>query len=282
MNDINHCLIYTAIFIGIVGIIIVALYQQGKKETFITNQKVIWTYWSDSTLPPFIETCIGTWHRHNPDYTINIVNRKNLHQFVKLDITNLRHNDSITRESDFVRLELMATHGGYWIDASTICTRPLQEIPAQCEFMGYNMMGWNSDPRYPVLENWIFACIPGCTFVKKWRDEFNRMNEFLTVDAYINNVRQDTDLQGLIMLNYLAMHVAAQRVLQQGPVYTHSMHILDACGQDGPLSYLANNDWNTEKGVNSLCMNPIIPLVKFRGQDRKYAETHQDKLACLF
>jgi hypothetical protein len=257
--------------------------------------RIIWAYWQDTTvsntsnvISPIVQKCIATWRKYNPDYTINIVNRQNLNTFIDVDIVGLKNNDSMTRESDFVRLHLLKKYGGIWLDASTICTRSLDWIidtcnTKQCQFFGYYLSDWTTNDKFPILENWMFACVPRSNFVVNWCDEFMRINTFLTVDEYIASVRLDTDLQGLQIPNYLAMHAAAQRTLQHGS-YT-DLYIISATKDNGPLSYLSDSDWKTPKAINSLCGNnryKSMPLIKMRGAERSYLESNVGQGSCLF
>ena len=203
-----------------------------------------------------------------------------------VDIVAMVGNDSVTRESDLVRLHILAQYGGFWMDASTVCYKPLdwiQERGNNSQYFGFYLDGWTSDVRYPVIENWFFACVPRSSFVQAWLAEFMRINEFTTVNDYVASVKQDTNVQGipLDLQNYLAMHIAAQRVLQnQGP-WT-GLDVISATQEGtGPLYYLAKNGWDTEKAVDNLC-DSLTQLIKFRGAERNAAVNRIDKLGCIF
>ena len=264
-------------------------------NTTQTIPKIIWTYWQDTNvtntsnaLSPIVQQCIATWRKYNPSFTINILNRQNLKTFTDVDIVGLKNNDSMTRESDFVRINILKMYGGFWLDASVICTQSLDWVIESCrkkqsQFFGYYLSAWTTNMNYPILENWMFACVPKSDFVTNWCNEFMRVNMFDTVDAYIANVRLDTDLQGLQMPNYLAMHAAAQWTLQHG-TYT-DLHIISATEDNGPLSYLSDRAWNTQRAMKGLCENnryKSMSIIKMRGAERTYIEKHASQAVCLF
>ena len=50
----------------------------------------------------------------------------------------------------------------------------------------------------------------------------------------------------------------------------------------GPLKYLADNYWNSAKGIESICNTEYThPIIKFRGTERELIEK-RSKLKCVF
>lgn len=105
--------------------------------------RIVWAYW-DGDVPPLVAKCIESWKKHNPTYKIIVLNKGNLSTYLpQVDFASMKHvNDSVQRFSDFVRVHVLAEHGGIWIDASTICQAPLdwiQQIQHEkdVEFVGY-------------------------------------------------------------------------------------------------------------------------------------------------
>ena len=247
--------------------------------------KIIWTYWIEEDIPPLVSKCIETWKIHNPTYKINILSRKNINQYISIDITKLPRNDSPARESDFVRLNILSKYGGFWIDASSICRKSfdwIQERSLNKEFFGYYISNFTTDDRYPVIESWFFACKKNSKFVKLWSDEFMKLNNFDSVDDYVNNIKIDTDIQNISSPDYLAIHIAIQRVLQiYGP--WNDIELISATdARDGPLYYLQQTDWNSNKAIISLCeqeKEKQTSIIKFRGSER---ETAENNMNCLF
>jgi len=121
------------------------------------------------------------------------------------------------KESEREYNHALARHGGIWMDASIICMKPFREwLDHTKEFVGYHIGG--TTKPYPVIENWFFACRPGCEFMQAWCKEFSRLGDFPSVQEYLQDLRASgVDLSNVHvhMQEYLAMHCAAQRVMQK-------------------------------------------------------------------
>ncbi len=160
------------------------------------------------------------------------------------------------------------------MDASMICNRSLEWVHEKLidkEFLGYYMNGFTKNPNYPVIESWFFACVPGSQFVVKWRDTFMKMNEYDSVEEYINEL--NVDPQGIppSLHTYLAIHMAAQYVLQELKYPINKMSLLKC--EEGPFLYLVENNWNSEKAVEDVIKNRVnTDLIKLRGEERKVFE----------
>ena len=180
------------------------------------------------------------------------------------------------KTSDLVRLTVLSKYGGVWMDASILCLRPLTELlPATypgVDFVGYFLSPFTTLPSSPVIESWFFAAKKGCRFVKLWAEEFTRIDRFETADAYVADVvASGVDLQKIDAPAYLAIHVAAQKVLQKQHVDRSTLKLFDAI--DGPLKYLYNANWDSKSALESL-KDPRsedrrhVTIVKMRGPER--------------
>ena len=260
--------------------------------------RIIWTFWdgeggavAEERLPKVVRACVGTWRRLHPEsagWQVHIVSRANVHEYLPgLDLTKIKFADNPTRTSDFVRMHLVAAHGGFWVDASIMLTRSLEwfrqaAAASHANFVGYYIDGMMTRPDSPVVENWFFACTPGCEFMTRWRDEFMTMNDFPDVEAYVRHVQRTTDLQKISPLDYLTNHVAAQKVLQTWPDLTRTMLLQKA--EDGPFKYLHDHKWANQPALQSLCSDASArdsPIIKFRGIERGMLEADPPLLRCV-
>jgi hypothetical protein len=162
------------------------------------------------------------------------------------------------------------------LDATVICNRPLEwmrdlQVSGGHELVGYYIDGF-TDARFcataKVMESWIFGCVPGSRFVTDWRDEFVRIRDFESVDAYLEDVKgRGVSFQHIINPNYLAIHVAAQSLLQRdGAAYR--LHLIRA--EDTAFKYLVDQDWDIQRAVDALLAHRYDdqPLNKMRGCER--------------
>jgi len=272
-----------------------------ENSTILVNgiPKIIWTFWDSKTIPQTVKNCIKTWKFFNPDYKIIMINKVNYKQYTNISISKLkRANDSPARFSDFVRLCILAEHGGVWIDASIICIMSIEQWinktigkKKTVEFIGYYLDLFTSDMRYPVIESWCFACVKDSPFVTKWRDEFMEINVYRNVRTYIEHIEDDlhVNLQNLWKEDdpeYLTIHVSAQKILQKDRYPKRKLILLKA--EDGPLKYKVykKGRLSVEKRVDRLCKNykvwSVVPFIKFTGEDREILEKNKKLRKCVF
>lgn len=173
--------------------------------------KSVWTYW-DGELPRLIEGCISTWKHYNPSWAVHVLNRNSAEKYVGKDVVGFRAVDSPARASDFVRLHVLAKHGGLWLDASIIATQPFETWLAPTGFTGFQIQ--YPDRNRPVLESWAFACPKACPFVRRWRDALCTMNDFDDAEAWVAHYGVLFDLSNVMNPDYLSIHCAAEIVRQ--------------------------------------------------------------------
>lgn len=185
---------------------------------------------------------------------------------------------------------MLAEHGGIWLDASTYAYARLEDwllpLPEGVEFGGFYLEGFTNIPHFPVIESWFFACRPRSEFVTLWRDEFLRLMDFASAEDYVQDaITQGVDLQEIMGPAYLAIHVAAQIVLQLRAYPLERLVLFRA--EDGPYRYLVSNEWQSELAVRSFVErhpDPApsherpVPFSKLRSCERHVFENDFDEL----
>lgn len=274
---------YVLLFLLIILTIAMVIVLRSK---YTTIPKTIWTYWNDGIdrAPPLIKTCVATWKRHNKDYEIKILTKDNYRQYLPdIDVFQLKHADSQARISDFIRLHVLARYGGVWCDASIAMTKSLSWINDDAECVGYYLNGFTTKPEYPVIESWFFACRPNAKFITLWRDEFMRLNEFEQVADYVKDIEKDTNIDNMQNKEYLAIHLSAQKVMQHRLSAKDMSKLMLFEAERGPLAYLVNADWDSEKALRHLCEQGVSeePIIKFRSTERHALEKDDELNDCL-
>lgn len=305
-----HRIFFLFCVIAVVSVGLSYVSLQSKQESFNTHENmaefqfgtrsvsaipnILWTFWhDDKAIPQVVQTCIQSWKHYNPGYDVRLVTKENLNQYLskkEIDILNTYRFDKPAHFSDQVRIRLLDAYGGFWMDASLLCTHSLDWVHAiqqakQCEVVGYYIGGMTTDPNYPVLENWFLACTPNASVIRAWKNEMIRMMTFPSTKAYLEDVTkiQHVNLQNIALRDYLSMHVAAQVVLQKHvknpDELREKVFLLKA--EDGPFKYLSMNNWDVEPAIQNLCTGKdsmaLPPLIKFRGSEREYLEKNSDK-----
>lgn len=273
--------------IAVIAVVIAEIINYFKIHNKCSIPRIIWTYWHNKlSMPSIIKKCIGTWAKHNPGYRIEILDNARVFELCEVDLKSLKIEKGFhARYADFARLLVVAKYGGIWMDATTICTAPLewvQEIYAQ---QHRDVIGFysphTSNLKYPVLENSFFAAPRNSKFIADWLAEATRMSvEFETEEQYadhIKNVMGIDTLQRLeASLPYLSLHLCTI-VIQNRTKY--SIWMADV--QKGPMKYLAKHSWDVKKSLESLCTDAdvIFPIIKLRGAERRYLDNN--KIECL-
>ena len=87
----------------------------------------------EETAPQLVQYCRDSWAQLNPGWELHLLTKDNLHEYVTLP--QYYQDDetfSLAALSDVIRVHLLAAHGGVWADATTFCTRPLDEWIDRC------------------------------------------------------------------------------------------------------------------------------------------------------
>lgn len=184
----------------------------------------------------------------NPGWAVVLLNERNHVMFTGgLDVRTLKFSQTPQQRADYVRLCVLADHGGVYIDGSVLLMTSFEwinvifETQPEIDFVGYMLRSNTKLPEIPVIENWFFACKPKSPFVQAWRDEFLAMNEFASIKEYISeSTKAGVDLQGIAhAASYLTMHVACLRIQTLRGMGNLCSTFLMA-GEEGPWSYLVD------------------------------------------
>lgn len=100
-----------------------------KGNPAVKQNHVIWVLWllGMENAPKLVQKCYESVCRNKPeDFEVVLLSKKNLDQYIHLpDYVLKKHEEgslSYTHLSDIIRLELLCTYGGCWIDATVYCS----------------------------------------------------------------------------------------------------------------------------------------------------------------
>lgn len=253
--------------------------------------KNIWTYWDSEDLPDFVSKCIDKWRRLHPEWSVVVLNPKNLKDYLpETDVFKLKFADTKPRQSDFVRLHILPKYGGVWADASVVPTRSWDWVIEEqkkngSDFIGYYRQGATTRPEYPVIESWFFACPKGSNFVSKLRDEMLTMNSLKNEAEYKENVKaRGVDIQNIPQPDYLNIYLSAQAVMQTQMTPEEirtKIHVFPS--EEGPFRHSVENKWNPSASIKSLCdleTRELPEMVKIYGNERRAMESDSTLKKC--
>ena len=275
-------------------ILFIVMYVLWPRNSTFTNKeipRIIWTFWDSDNQPEFVKKSIESWRKFSPDFTINVVTPNTLSKYLPEVDFSSKKADFIQRTSDFVRVHLVAKYGGIWSDASVVATRSHNWIIHEQQSRGFEFFSYMNPrdqtlPQFPVVANWFFASIPGGNFIKKWRDEFDRIDNFEKVEDYIDDIRsKGVDTQRIPDPYYLTQDCAAQVVLQTQMTVEEidkTLYFLDS--EKGPYRHSHTSGWDPPKSMKTLCDTPgtdLPDLIKIYGNERRAIEA-DPQLNCAY
>jgi hypothetical protein len=244
--------------------------------------KIIWAYWHEDMPPDFVTLCCKNWQRKAPDHQVRFITPSGLHKWLHSEVLSEGFNTLPPfRQADWLRLELLKTHGGIWLDASIILTENLAWVHAYqqtgpSEYMGFYLDRYSTDLQRPVIENWFMAAVPGSAFITDLAGEFNRaisLGEGRYMEELLNRPESAQILQGIKNPHYLIMHVAGAVLLYE-KLADYRLSLLKA--EDSALGFQNALGWRKHQLYARLALTPCpanIPrLIKLRGGERKIAQ----------
>lgn len=130
--------------------------------------KVIWVYWGQgwASAPPIVRTCRGHIERWAEGFTVHFLDSDSLSEFADIPATvsvSLQGNE--TTFSDVARCDLLAAHGGIWLDATCMPTQSMNRLHdfARGEFLSYTR-------RDGLISTWMMASPAGHIIPTMLRD----------------------------------------------------------------------------------------------------------------
>lgn len=107
--------------------------------------KIIWVMWwqNFSNAPEIVKGCQKKLQEFCPNYKIIQINKENYRQYADIPDYIIRKVQegkiSLTHLSDILRVDLLARHGGLWIDSTVLLTHGLEELILEYPF--YSIKG---------------------------------------------------------------------------------------------------------------------------------------------
>jgi mannosyltransferase OCH1-like enzyme len=247
-------------------------------EDNLVGAGVIWSFWEGGQTPDLVLRCFESIRIQNPTRPFFVLNRATLPKFLDLtvDFPLFRGKrgtpddfSSVQILADWVRFKLLEKYGGVWLDASIICTSPVDnwiadgdhvvnaaaasshddgEDEMQIKQLGsvkniIHMFHMHANPNIHAF--WAMAAMePGNPVIQAWLQEMNdifneigsRQDPLDYIKRVMTNnkeVRERWNTPQAPPLPYLWVYLALQVVLHRQPDL-HS-HICLHSSVDGPM-----------------------------------------------
>jgi hypothetical protein len=146
--------------------------------------RTIWILWLQgfARAPSLVRRCLDSWRTYHPQWQIVELDDTNLRDWLDLDAIVNPHRQDVTRQvlSDVIRINLLAEYGGVWVDATTLCSRPLDHWVFDC--VGNGFFAFQNPGPDRLISSWFLASTPNCHLTRVYRDTVNaywRQNVFV-------------------------------------------------------------------------------------------------------
>ncbi len=132
--------------------------------------KIIWTLWLQGweAAPEVAQASLASWRGRNPGWRVVPLDRDDLAHYLPDEVIAPILGSSAPPEaiSDRIRLELLHLYGGVWVDATTICARPLDDwLPDR---MGSGFFAFKKPAPDRPLASWFLAAEKGSYLAEHW------------------------------------------------------------------------------------------------------------------
>lgn len=135
-------------------------YEEVKNKEHIKN-KTVWICWLQGieNAPELVKVCYESVCKNLEDWDIVVITSDNLIEYTDIPSYIIeKWNKGIitnTHFSDILRADLLARHGGLWIDATVLCTGKVPNYIAESELFIYQCLKPGLDGHCIVGSSWL-------------------------------------------------------------------------------------------------------------------------------
>ena len=193
----------------------------------LAGRKIIWQFWAQGYehVPEVVRECLDSVEKWCGDYELIRLTDETVGQYVEIPEEAARNcrRAGLAQYSDMLRLTLLSSYGGVWLDATVMLTGPLP-----LKYFQYDFFMFQRDTDEPHKDYWenVYAYYYG------WREGF-RVNMLSSVMFAHSNSVVISDMCGLFLM-YWKGHT-------EMPDYFFLQILFDVfingvmCGRDCPI-----------------------------------------------
>lgn len=133
-------------------------------------RKIIWSFWEGPSTH-LNDECLQSWEKYGKGWEVRILDDETFRDYVRdysMVLPTTYDTLSPTTKSDVVRLNVLYTFGGLWLDRSVLLNKPLDDwiqTYVHHPYFGFQI------PLRRYFESWfILVPEPRNRYIKKWRD----------------------------------------------------------------------------------------------------------------
>lgn len=158
-----------------------------KAKTDLSGKKIIWQYWAqglEGELPDVVKCCLESVDKYKGDYEVIRLSDETISQYVDIPefIWEKRgHGFSVTAFSNILRLALLDTYGGVWLDSTVLLSGVIPDYLVDNDYFMFQRdeaevnkkywegtyayyFGWGENFRVRVLTSIVYSKV-GSRFI---------------------------------------------------------------------------------------------------------------------
>ena len=245
--------------------------MKGGSKTQSEIPRKIYMFWHDKDkVPYFVKQCIKNIKDKNKKNEVKI--------YYYNDVMKIKDRPKILDTyrkrgvADWLRLYLLYTYGGIWIDASSVfIKKSLDDIIdlKSNKLLGYTPPNIVDSPK--ILENWFLASKKKNKFVKMWLNEWiialqNKEEYCKKYDKYASQKLKSR-------LPYLTQHLTFLKLISTNKLTKYYKSIGHSEDINNPFYLVKKNNWNknlfSKELLNSKYIDNNLSFIKITGYFRK-------------
>lgn len=176
------------------------------------------------------DNCIRTWIDRNPGWQVRIWGNREL---METPWTNSRHIQAMSKRewngvADLMRWEILYRHGGFAVDADSVCVRPLPDWLLECEAFAC----WENELARPgLIAAGYVASVAGNPFLARIIEDIHRQDSVVHDMAWktvgpqrLTEAYRKYRYSGLTLLPshfFIPGHFSGVKYTGNGPVFAH-------------------------------------------------------------
>ena len=255
--------IYIYIIIVLVCIYIVYCLRKNRTEGFTRSiPRIIWSYWNDPIIPPKVEKIIKEREEVLLNWEHRILNEETVYDYIPRDeFPHGYHMLGHQHKADWIRLYLLKTYAGCWMDATIIVNRTdelehlyQRTLSEESELTAYYHTDRlsNNNPR-SFIENFFLIAPFGSSVIERWYDEYTLAIETGLIE-YKKRVFSKVDVTHIYKKDNDDVYFSAYACLQY--VLTEYDKIILTNAFTSVYAYHDECRWDSQCVVNKIKRTP--------------------------
>lgn len=245
------------------------------------NTNNIWVLWlqGENNMPPIVKRCYDSIKKYSDNYNVILLDLNNMSEYIKLPefIVKKYENKQITNAmfSDLIRIELLATYGGIWIDSTVLLTNKISDVikesdvfmfqTSKLEYSIIKSSNWFIYSKEP--DNYIIKLIRNAIFTY-WKQEKFAINPFvfhlIISSLYENNKEFKEEWDKIPYICNMNPHIMWFSFSEN---YSEKkwIHLLDSCS----IHKLSWKIDNKQYASDSICNFILNSDIESNGSERE-------------